>query len=132
MVGDRRSFGTGYIPRTTRRSLGQAESSRRVRVFAYVIKSRIETHLEPSAVRSLSLLNTLRAHVVQRSDLVFPLDIGRVVRNGFGDPEINEFERTLDENKVGRFEVGMDDLLVMDGLDGFKHLATRVQHISNI
>lgn len=59
------------------------------------------------------------------------LDIGRVVRDGLRNTKVDELEGTFDQDKVGRLEVGMNDFLVVDGLDGFEHLVMRVQAVRN-
>lgn len=53
---------------------------------------------------------------------MIPLDIRRVVRDGVRDPEVDELELTFDEDEVGGFEVGVNDLLVVDDLDCLEHL----------
>jgi hypothetical protein len=51
--------------------------------------------------------------------LTVSLDIGRVVRDGFGDAEIDEFEGVSDQNKVGWLEVGVNDPFLMNDIHGF-------------
>lgn len=50
------------------------------------------------------------------------LDIGRVVPDSFGDTKVDEFKFSSNKNEVGGFEISMDDLFFMDGMNGFEHL----------
>jgi len=49
------------------------------------------------------------------------VDVNCVVLNGVGDAKVDEFETTLDEDKVGGFEVRMDNVFAVDGFDTFEH-----------
>lgn len=74
------------------------------------------------APHALGELDGLGRHVVDGPDLVVPLDVGGVVGYGIGDSEVDEFELAFDEDEVGGFEVRVDDLFVVDDLDGLEHL----------
>lgn len=41
--------------------------------------------------------------------------------DGIGDTEIDEFELALDEEEIGGFEVGVNDVVGMDGGDTGEH-----------
>lgn len=51
-----------------------------------------------------------------------PLNIRRIVRNGIRNPKVDEFQLALDEDEVGRLKIRVHDLLVVNNLDGLKHL----------
>lgn len=52
------------------------------------------------------------------------LNVGGIVRNGIGNTEINEFQLTFDQDEVGRFEIRMNNFLLVYHMHGLKHLST--------
>jgi hypothetical protein len=58
----------------------------------------------------------------EKTRLVIPLDVGGVVGDCICDPKVNQFKLSTDENKICWFEIGMDDLLLVNNLYSLKHL----------
>lgn len=56
------------------------------------------------------------------SYLMISLNVCRIIRNRIGDPKVDQFELAFHENKVGRFEIRMDNFLLMDDMHSLKHL----------
>jgi hypothetical protein len=59
------------------------------------------------------------------TDLVVPLDVGCIVRNGIRNTEIYEFELTAYEDKISRLQVGVYDFFFMNDVYRVKHLSYR-------
>lgn len=50
------------------------------------------------------------------------LNVRRVVCDGVRDPEVNELQLPFDKDEVGRLEIRVHNLLVVNDLDSLKHL----------
>lgn len=61
---------------------------------------------------------------------MFLINIRRIICNGLGYAEINQFQRSRNKNKVSRLQVWMDNLFLMNSIDCLKHLinATPYEH----
>ncbi len=55
------------------------------------------------------VLNGLRGHKIEGSHLCVLHDTGHVRLHAAGDAKINEFESPGHQQKVGRFQIRMDD-----------------------
>jgi len=62
------------------------------------------------------------AHVVQGADLTFTVDVDGVVLNRVGNAEVDQLQLAADEEKVGGFQVGVDNVVLMDDVNALKHL----------
>ena len=58
--------------------------------------------------------------------MLFAVDVDGVVGDGVGDAKVDEFEAAFEEEEVGRFEVGVHDVVGVDGLQAFKHFFPEV------
>lgn len=52
------------------------------------------------------------------------LDVRRVICNGICNTKIDQLQLALYENEVGWLEIRVDDLFLVDHLDGLEHLST--------
>jgi hypothetical protein len=66
--------------------------------------------------------NSLWRHVVHCPDLLIPLNVDRIIRNSFRNSEINNLQSPLDQNEIGGFEIGVNDVLLMNSVDSLQHL----------
>ena len=86
--------------------------------------------LEPSGCSCVVWLratyNSLYRSVVSRFDeiayLLIPLDVDGVIGDCFGYPKIDDLQSPLNQDKVGRLEICMYDVLLMYRLYGLQHL----------
>lgn len=68
------------------------------------------------------MCHTFGTHVVRCSDSVFSVYIySFVCVDCVGDAEINQFKTAFDEDEIGGFEIRVDNVVFMDGLDAFEH-----------
>lgn len=66
---------------------------------------------------------SFRGHAVWSSNLCFAESFGCVVRlNCFSDPEVDELECTRDVHEIRRLQVAVYDLVMVHGVNRFKHL----------
>lgn len=49
--------------------------------------------------------------------LMVALNVGGVVGNSIRDSEVNQLELSSDEHKIGRLQVRMDDLLLVNNMN---------------
>lgn len=68
------------------------------------------------------LVDGFRGHVIDSPNLLISLNVDRVIGDGFGDTEIDNLQSALDKNEIGRFEIGMNHVLLMDSFDSLQHL----------
>lgn len=65
----------------------------------------------------------LRGHVVGGSDLGLAMDVDRLVGlDGVCDAEIDELQLASDKDEVGRLEVRVHDVVLVDRLEALEHL----------
>lgn len=55
--------------------------------------------------------------------MTFTVDVGGIVCDGVSDSKIDDFELTVDNDKVPRLQIRMDDLLFVGDTHGLQHLA---------
>ena len=65
-------------------------------------------------------------HVVRGADVLFAVDVDGVVGNGVGDAEVDEFEAAVEDEEIGRLEVGVQDVQGVHGGDALEHLFPEV------
>jgi hypothetical protein len=58
--------------------------------------------------------------------LMISLNVSGVVSDGICDPKIYQFELPADKDEIGRLEVGVHDLFLMDHVYGLKHLVATI------
>ena len=66
------------------------------------------THLENIQVGHFA--DSLWRHVIDSTDMLISLNIDCIIRNSFRNSEINNLQSPLDQNEIGGFEIGMDDI----------------------
>lgn len=71
-------------------------------------------------------------HVVGCADLLISPDVGRVVGDGLGDAKVDELEATFDEDKVGRLEIRVNDVLIVNDLDRLEHLVEKEREVRKV
>lgn len=57
-----------------------------------------------------------------RTYVMVSLNIGGIVRDGIGDAEIDELKLSLDHDEICRFQIRVDDFLIVNDLYSLKHL----------
>lgn len=50
-------------------------------------------------------------HVVRSADVLLAVDVDGVVLDGVGDAKVDQFQTSLQEEEVGRFEVRVDNVM---------------------
>lgn len=50
------------------------------------------------------------------------LDIGGIVRDSVGNPKVDQLELTTDQHEIGRLQIRVYDLLLMDNMYCLQHL----------
>jgi hypothetical protein len=62
-------------------------------------------------------------------------DVGSVVssavRSSVNDPEIKELQFSFDDYEIGRFQIGMNDLMFMNDMNCFEYLQVRTIVVLN-
>lgn len=75
------------------------------------------------AARAVRVQQRLGRHIVWRSNLGFAMDVHSLVRlDGVGNAKVNELETSLDEHKVGRFQVSVHNIVLVHALHTIHHL----------
>lgn len=54
--------------------------------------------------------------------LIFSLNVGGIVGNSFRYTKINQLQRVMDEDEIGRLEIGMHDFELMYSSHSLQHL----------
>ena len=55
--------------------------------------------------------------------LVVTLDVRRIVCDRICNPKVNQLELALDQDKIGRLQIRMDDFFFVNNMHSLQHLA---------
>lgn len=58
----------------------------------------------------------------KKTNLVVPSNMNGIALDLVRDPKVNNLERPSDQHKVCRFEISMNDAVIMNDLNAFQHL----------
>lgn len=86
------------------------------------VRKEANLHKPTSVLAEARVHQRFGRHVVGGADLLVAPDVGRVVRDRLRDAKVDELDLALDEDEVGRLEIRVDNVLVVDDLDGLEHL----------